>query len=246
VKPEVALAVADGVATVTLDAPQRRNALTADTAAAFHAVLDAVERDAGVAVVVLRGAGTYFCAGADLAAIGSARSDPAREDAFGAFDAIYQLFVRVAELPVPTIAAVRGGAVGAGLNLVLAADVRIVADDAKLQSGFVRIGVHPGGGHFQLLERAVGAQRATAMALLGHTLTGTEAVDAGLALEAVPPDQVDDRAAALAAGLRDPALVRAATTSWRAYVQSTTIAPRLLVRAEQAAQMWSFRRAAGA
>jgi enoyl-CoA hydratase len=238
----VQLRVDGSVAEVVLSVAERRNALTAPMAAELLAALERAERDPAVAAVVIRGEGGFFCAGADLGSIEAAASDPATDEAFSAFDTIYDTFVRLGELAVPTIAAVRGGAVGAGLNLALAADVRIVAEDARLLSGFLRIGVHPGGGHFRLLERLVGPERAVAMSLFGVEVGGVDAVRWGLALEALPDDQVDDRARTLAAQLVDPELVRRATHSWRAYDENASTSPRLLVRAEQAAQMWSFRR----
>lgn len=243
---EVTLAIRDGVAEITLRAPSRRNALTAPMAAKLLEALSRAHDDAAVCALVLLGEGEWFCAGADLEAINTAARDPADAEAFAAFDSIYESFVRLEEFPVPTIAAVRGGAVGAGLNLALAADVRIVSRNARLMSGFMRIGVHPGGGHFQLLDRLIGPQRTVAMAMLGRELSGEEAVDAGLALEAVDDADVDARARSLAASsLGDPALVRFATQSWRNYREAASVPPRLLVRAEQASQMWSFKRRAG-
>jgi enoyl-CoA hydratase len=233
------------VAELILDAPERRNALTGEMAHDLQTAIDLLAADRELCAVVLRGAGGYFCAGADRSAIGAAQADPARADVFAHFDAIYQTFVAFAGLPVPTIAAVRGGAVGAGLNLALAADVRVVAVDARLMSGFLRIGVHPGGGHFQLLAQAVGREQAAAMALLGVELNGSEAARRGLAFEALADDQVEARALELAARLRDPELVQMTTNSWRNHWAATEVAPRLALRAEQAAQMWSFRRGAG-
>jgi enoyl-CoA hydratase len=241
---EITTAVAGGVAELTLRAPQRRNALTATMAAELLEALAEAGRRDDVCALVLIGDGGFFCAGADLAAIESAATDPAGAQAFAAFDSIYEAFVRVAEFPVPVVAAVRGGAVGAGLNLALAADVRVVGRTARLLSGFARIGVHPGGGHLQLLDRLVGPERTVAMAMFGQELSGEEAVAAGLALEAVADEEVDDRARALAGSLSDPGLMRQATRSWRSYREATSVPARLAVRAEQSAQMWSFRRRA--
>jgi enoyl-CoA hydratase/carnithine racemase len=241
---EVRVAKTGCVAEIILDAPDRRNALTGAMAKDLQDAIDDVSRQNDVCAVILRGDGGWFCAGADRAAIQRAQRDPAEPEVFSHFDAIYETFVAFAELPVPTIAAVRGGAVGAGLNLALAADVRIVADDARLMSGFLRIGVHPGGGHFQLLTQAVGRERAAAMSLLGIELHGVEAVVAGLALEAVADASVEARALELANRLRDPELVRMATRTWRNQCAASEIAPHMVLRAEQAAQMWSFRRAA--
>lgn len=234
--------IASGIAEITLRAPQRRNALTEAMAGDLLDAIASAGRDENVCALVVMGEGGWFCAGADLGTIGSAGADPAESRAFAAFGRIYESFVALSEFPAPTIAAVRGGAVGAGLNLALAADVRIVSRTARLMSGFARIGVHPGGGHFQLLDRLVGPQRAVAMGLLGAEVRGDEAVAAGLALEAVSDEAVEERARSLAGNLSDPELVRAATATWRSYRAAVDVSPRLLVRAEQASQMWSFRR----
>lgn len=82
--------------------------------------------------------------------LGSAMDEPTSEESYNALDRIYRAFTRLGEMNVPTIAAVRGSAVGAGVNMLMAAEVRIVADNARIISGFLKIGLHPGGGHFQL------------------------------------------------------------------------------------------------
>ena len=99
---------------------------------------------------------------------------------------------------MPTIAAVLGAAVGAGINLMLATDLRIVAEDARLISGFLRIGLHPGGGHFGLLAGRAGAEAAAAAGIFGEEISGVRAVQLGLAWEALPAEQVEQRAAELA------------------------------------------------
>jgi enoyl-CoA hydratase len=148
----------------------------------------------------------------------------------------------VAELRMPTVAAVRGAAVGAGLNLALAADVRIVAEDARLASGFVQIGLHPGGGHFTLLARLVGAEAAAALGVFGEAVDGRRAREIGLAWETVPDAEVEERAVALAtAAASDPPLARAAAASLRDATR-TALPLGAALRAERAAQMWSMRR----
>lgn len=240
---DVELTIVGAVAEVTLTAPRRRNALTGAMARELRQALADAQADRSVCAVVLRGDGGWFCAGATREAIARARQDPALPETFAEFDAIYQTFVALSETPVPTIAAVRGGALGAGLNLALAADVRIVGETARILSGFLPIGVHPGGAHFQLLSRLIGPERAAAMALMGLELDGARAAAWGLALEALPDEQVEERARSLARSLTDPELVRMATETWRSYRQAAEAPTRLLLRAEQAAQMWSFRRA---
>ena len=94
---------------------------------------------------------------------------------------IYDSFYRLGQVRVPTVAAVRGSAVGAGMNMLLAADLRIVAQDARLLCGFLKRGMHPGGGHFVILSRLIGREAAAAMALFGEEINGDKAVELGLA-----------------------------------------------------------------
>lgn len=242
---EIGLEIVAGIATLTLEAPQRRNALTAPMARQLGDALGEVEENGDVCALVLRGAGGYFCAGGDRATLAAAAADPADDRMFRDMDALYQSFHQLGALSVPTVAAVRGGAVGAGLNLALATDVRIVGDDAVLRSGFLRIGAHPGGGHFGLMERLGGPQTTAAMTLLEQKVVGAEAVRLGLAWEAVEDQRVDARATELVAGVSDPELVRFATRSLRAQFGAAAPAAALALRAEQAGQMWSLRRSRG-
>jgi len=135
----------DGIAVLTLNAPERRNALTVEMAGALTAACEEIDADEAVGAVVVCGGGAYFCAGGDRATLADGGRDPAEDERYRGMSAIYRSFARVGELAPPTIAAIRGGAVGAGLNLALATDLRVVADDAALLSGFIPIGLHPGG-----------------------------------------------------------------------------------------------------
>ena len=116
-----------GVALLTLDAPERRNALTVAMADELVAACEALDADPEVGAVVVRGEGGFFCAGGDRATLDAAGRDPADPEVYAGLGAVYRSFARVGELEAPTVAAVRGGAVGAGLNLMLATDLRIVA-----------------------------------------------------------------------------------------------------------------------
>jgi len=235
----------DGVAVLTLDAPDRRNALTIDMARSMIETCDALDADPTVGAVVVRGAGGYFCAGGERATLAAAGEDPAAPDAFTGMGTIYRAFHRVGELQVPTIAAIHGGAVGAGMNLAFATDLRIVARDAKLASGFIPIGLHPGGGHGVLLGRTGARETTAALALFGERLSGEQAVAAGLAYEAVDADDVDARALELAAvPARDPELARRTTLSLRTELGPPALPWGAALEMERSAQMWSMRRKA--
>jgi len=241
---EIRYEVSDGVAVVTLDAPARRNALTLAMTAELVAALDEADADERVGAVVI-GGGASFCAGADRAVLGAAGEDPAADGNFRAIELVYQAFLRVGEVKTPTIAAIRGAAVGAGMNLALAPDLRIVARDARLISGFLRIGLHPGGGHFALLDRAAGRENAAAMGLFDAQLTGTRAAEIGLAWAAVEDAAVDATAFELAArAAADPALARRMAASFRRETGNPGVSWDIGVEVERSPQMWSMRRKA--
>lgn len=233
----------DGVALVTLDNPGRRNAIDASLAAALADACDAIDADAAVGAVVLRGAGGYFCSGGDRDELAAISAEPVSDAGMAGTQQIYDAFLRFGRLRVPTIAAVRGGAVGAGVNLALAADVRIVADNAVLASGFTRLGVHPGGGHFALLNRFAGPQTAAAIGVFGETLDGAAALRLGLAYDSVPDDAVEARALRLATDAgADPALARATIKSLRVEAGPPALSWQAAVSVEQSVQPWSFAR----
>jgi enoyl-CoA hydratase len=186
----VLVQVENHVALITVNDPERRNAVTAEISAGLRAAVDAAEANTDVHAVIVTGAGKAFCAGADLTALGEATEDGLRT--------IYDGFLAVANCTLPTIAAVNGAAVGAGLNLALAADVRIAGPAAIFDPRFQKLGIHPGGGATWMLQRAVGVQAARASLLFGMRFDAEAAVRYGLAL-----DVADDPVAAakeLAAG----------------------------------------------
>jgi enoyl-CoA hydratase len=188
----------DRVALVTLVDLERRNAMTARMVDEIVETFDALEADADVGAVVLTGAAPAFCSGADVAALG-ALSEQKDDGERRQVRSIYEGFLRVLRSSLPTVAAVNGPAVGAGLNLALACDVRIAGISARFDTRFLRIGLHPGGGHAWMLDRAVGPQTAAAMVLFGAALDGPRAAEVGLAWACHPDDELIDRAIEFAA-----------------------------------------------
>lgn len=166
--------IEDRIAVVTVNDPDRRNAVTLEISQALRSAVDAAEADPGVHALIVTGSGKAFCAGADLSALGEATEDGLRK--------IYDGFLSVANCALPTIAAVNGAAVGAGLNLALAADVRIAGPAAMFDPRFQKLGIHPGGGATWMLQRAVGPQAARASLLFGMRFDAQAAVRHGLAL----------------------------------------------------------------
>ena len=188
----------DRVAVVTLVDRERRNAMTATMVHEIVATFDELERDDGIGAVVLTGEPPAFCSGADVAALGSL-SEQRDETERRQVTSIYEGFLRVLRSSLPTVAAVNGPAVGAGLNLALACTVRLAGSSARFDTRFLRIGLHPGGGHAWMLERAVGPQAAAAMALFGERIDGTRAVEIGLAWACHPDGELLDAAVTFAA-----------------------------------------------
>ena len=180
----------DRVAVVTVNDPDRRNALNLDLCVELVEAIDAIEADDGVGAVVVTGTPPAFCAGADLSQLGASQKDGLR--------AIYSGFLRVAACTLPTIAAVNGAAVGAGMNLALACDVRLAAKRTKFDTRFLDLGIHPGGGHTWMMRRVVGQQATNATVLFGEVLDGAEAERVGLAWRCVADDELLDAAVAMA------------------------------------------------
>jgi enoyl-CoA hydratase len=242
---EVLLEVDGGVAVVTLNAPDRRNALTPQMASELIDVFDQVDARPEVGALVVRAVGRSFCAGGDVATLTDAGKDPAAPDAYDGMSRIYDSFYRLGQVKVPTIAAVRGSAVGAGMNMLLAADLRIVATDARLLAGFLKRGMHPGGGHFVILSRLIGREAAAAIALFGEEINGTRAAELGLAWEAVDDAAVEDRALELARRVAaDPELARVAVGNFRREAVNGAVSWDVASQFERPAQMWSMRRQA--
>ena len=182
--------IADGVAVVTLNDPERRNALNLEMVDEIVDTFDRLEADEGVGAVVVTGEPPAFCAGADLSHLGSSQRQGLRS--------VYEGFLRVGRSPLPTIAAVNGAAVGAGMNLALVCDLRIAARRAKFDTRFMQLGLHPGGGHTWMFRRITGPQAVFATVVFGEVLNGEEAERVGLVWRCVDDDALLDVARELA------------------------------------------------
>lgn len=228
-----------GVVLVTLDLPERRNAMSEPMTASWGAVMHALRDDSAVRAVVVTGAGRAFCAGGDFSWLGDTpdASVAALRERMAAF---YRTWLAVHELPVPTIAAINGPAIGAGLAVALACDVRIAADNARLAVPFTSLGLHPGMATTYLLRRAAGDTLARDMLLTGRAVTGKEAVASGLVSRTTSPDEVLEAALSAAADAAAAAPVATALTkaalgpggpqsfeaalTWEALAQPVTLA----------------------
>jgi enoyl-CoA hydratase/carnithine racemase len=175
----------DGIAMLTLDVPERRNAMTEALTAAWGDAIVALRGDDQLRCVVVTGAGPAFCAGGDLSWIdtGASLSVAAIRSRMLPF---YRTWLSVRDLEVPTIAAINGAAIGAGLALALACDLRYAVPDAPLSAPFTLLGMHAGMATTWLLPEVVGLPVAREMLLTGRTLTGAEAVQARLVNRTFP------------------------------------------------------------
>ncbi|OBI30160.1 enoyl-CoA hydratase [Mycobacterium sp. E1386] len=205
----VLFTVENRVALITVNDPDRRNAVTAEMSAHLRAAVERAEADPGVHALVVTGAGKAFCAGADLSALAAAGGDKAE----AGLQQLYDGFMAIGSCRLPTIAAVNGAAVGAGLNLALAADVRIAGPAALFDARFQKLGLHPGGGATWMLQRSVGPQVARAALLFGMRFDAEAAVHHGLALSVAddPVAAALELAAGPAAAPREVVLATKAT-----------------------------------
>jgi enoyl-CoA hydratase len=196
----IQLEIADGIANVTLNRPEVRNALNRATRQELLATLERLAADRSVRVVILTGAGDQaFCAGGDLSEVESFSPLEARDY----IELSRGVTLLLQTMPQPVIAAVRGWALGGGFELALACDLIIAADDARFGQPQVKIGLIPGGGATQRLPRALGLHRAKQLIYTGETLTASRAAELGLVNEVVPAAELEARARAWARRLAE-------------------------------------------
>jgi enoyl-CoA hydratase len=207
----------DGVVTLTLALPERRNAMTAELTEAWTDALGALAGDRSVRAVVVTGEGSAFCSGGDLSWIGESPdlSVDAIRDRMLPF---YRAWLAIRELEVPTIAAVNGHAIGAGLCLALACDLRYAARGATLSAPFTALGMHAGMAATWLLPEAVGLPVARELLFTGRRVDADEALRLGLVNGVCDPDALLDTALNVAAQIaaNGPVAVRLTVAGLRA------------------------------
>jgi 2-(1,2-epoxy-1,2-dihydrophenyl)acetyl-CoA isomerase len=203
--PGLTVSVEESVLTIEMDNPARRNAVDDASVAAFIDAVEAAQNDESVRAVLVRGAGRDFCSGFDIVSRNRSSGDRPRVGSIQRRlpSQAHRLVPMLLELQVPVVAAVRGYAVGLGLQVALACDFAVVADDAVLWEPFVTRGMTPDGGASWLLPRVVGLARARQLLLLGERLSGKQACDWGLVHQSVPAADLDPVAAALVRRLAD-------------------------------------------
>ena len=186
--------VAEGVATLTLNRPERMNAWNGDIDRGMSAALAAARDDDAVRAIIVTGAGRAFCAGADLG--GGADTFAGRGEPDSGSNAPQLLPYQV---PKPVIAAINGPAVGIGMTYPMLCDVRLAADTAKLGFVFTRRGMMPELAAHTIVQRVAGFSNAAHLLMSGRIVTGTEAAELGIVTRAVPKDELMEAARAMAA-----------------------------------------------
>jgi enoyl-CoA hydratase len=186
----------DGVVRLTLALPERRNAMTEELTDAWRDAVADIAADRDVRAVVVTGEGKAFCAGGDLSWLGAGARNPMElRDRMLPF---YRTWLAIRDLEVPTIAALNGAAIGAGLCMALGCDLRYATPEAKLAMPFTALGMHPGMAATYLLPEAVGMARAREMLFTGRVYTGAEAVGIGLVNDVFPAETLLDEVLAVA------------------------------------------------
>jgi enoyl-CoA hydratase len=201
--------VADGVALVTMNRPDRGNGVVPELAAELTAALTALEDDLDVRAVVLTGAGRQFSAGADLKAFRAYLDEelPRTGEPYNA-RVIFPVIRQIVASRLPVVAAINGGATAGGLDLALACDIRIASTAAKLGETYINIGLPPGNGGTWFLPRLVGSGMAAELVLTGDVVDAARALEIGLVNRVVEPAELLPAATELA--------TRIAAKSWRA------------------------------
>jgi 2-(1,2-epoxy-1,2-dihydrophenyl)acetyl-CoA isomerase len=215
---QLAVSLAEGVLTITIRNPTRRNALNDASVAAFVSAVEQAQNSEAVRALLITGDGPDFCSGFDIVARNAGGGARPRVGAIQRRlpSQAHRLIPLLLDLQVPVVAAVRGYAVGIGLQLLLASDFVIAADTARLWEPFAKRGMTPDGGASWLLPRVVGALRARQMLMLGRRLSGAEAKEWGIVHECAADAEVLARASELAATLAAGPTVTLGLTRWLA------------------------------
>jgi enoyl-CoA hydratase/carnithine racemase len=187
----VQYAIADGIGHITLNRPERMNAVTTELAHQLEYALSELSSDPAANVIVIRGAGKNFCAGGDVDEVERLRS-AGPESLRKLFVAFRRACDLIASIDVPVVAAVEGVAIAGGFELMQAVDIVIVSDEAKIADNHINFGMIPGGGSTQRLPRLIGRQVALGLLLGGDRLSGLDAVRLGLAYRSFAPQDFDE------------------------------------------------------
>lgn len=196
--PVVLEAKHDGIATLVMNRPERLNALNNELATAVNEALGRIAADDTVRVVVISGAGRAFCAGGDLAALGKGRQTGATHELEPLLRAGMHMVLKMRTMPQPVIAAVNGSAAGAGMNIALAADIRIASEEANFGQNFAKVGLFPDYGGTYFLPQLVGLAKSAELFYTGDMIDAKTALQLGLVNQVVPAAQLETEVRTLA------------------------------------------------
>ena len=181
----------EGIAVLVMNRPDRLNALNNELASALNEALGRIAGDDSVHVVAITGAGRAFCAGGDLGALGKGRQTGATHELEPLLRAGMQMVLKMRTMPQPVIAAVNGAAAGAGMNIALAADIRIATEEATFGQNFAKVGLFPDYGGTYFLPQLVGPAKAAELFYTGDMIDAKTALTFGLVNEVVPAAQLE-------------------------------------------------------
>jgi 2-(1,2-epoxy-1,2-dihydrophenyl)acetyl-CoA isomerase len=196
--PVLLESVHDGIAVLVMNRPERMNALNNDLATALHSSLQRIAKDDSIRVIVLTGVGRAFCAGGDLGVIGKGREAGNAKQLEPLLRAGMGMVLTMRTMPQPVIAAVNGAAAGAGMNVALAADIRISAEEATFGQNFAKVGLFPDYGGTYFLPELVGPSKAAEMFYTGDMIDAQTALRLGLLSRVVPAAQLEAEVKTLA------------------------------------------------
>lgn len=241
----------EGVALLVLDNPHLRNAMSDEMTASWVTAIDELAADRSLRAVIVTGEGTAFCSGGNTSWIAS-EPDASVDHLRTRMMAFYRAWLSIRRLEVPTIAAVNGAAVGAGLCVALACDLRYAAEGAKLGVPFVKLGMHPGMAATYLLPHVVGEAAARDLLLTGRVVEAREALGLGLVSRVIEPASFLDEVLETAAGIAATAPIASRLTKlaladgghrdleaclqWEAMAQPITLATKDLQEGVRASQ----------
>jgi len=228
-----------GVAVLTLNNPDKLNAMTEELGESFLESLAAIKADESIRATVITGAGRAFSAGGDVNFLND-RTESSALDNTDVMLKFYSRFMALRTLPTPTIAAINGPAIGAGLCVACLCDMRVAATNAKMGWTFVGLGLHPGMGATHFTSLLVGQQQAYYRLLSGKVFDGAEAERIGLVLEAVEADQVLPTAIKIASEIasQSPVAVKSLVRALRAK-QNIGLEASLLSEADSQAHSYA-------
>ena len=234
-----------GIATITLNRPEKLNAMVGHMRRDLAEALEAAGTDRNIHVVVITGAGRAFCAGGDIAAMAELIERRDAEEFSRLLGSARRVVTSIRQMTKPVIASINGPAFGAGCNLAFACDIRIASTNASFSQSFAKVGLHPDWGGTYFLPRLVTSNKACEMFFLGDAIDATEAHRLGILNYLVAPDELEAATRALAERLCEAPPIAVAAAKHAVYMSQTAELEEML-RYETEAQMRCFESLDGA